>query len=215
MTLEARHVFLSLGKRVLFKDFSLKAKAGQIVTLMGESGSGKSSFLLFMLGSLDLKTFAAQGSIFLADTDISNYPVEKRNIGILFQDPLLFPHITVEENMLFALPAAVKGAKQRAACIHEILEKSKLPLEIKKRYPHTLSGGEAARISLIRTLLSRPKALLLDEPFSKLDEQNRKNFRSFVFQQIADYQLPTIMVTHETRDYAAIPKAMHAKLFRL
>ena len=126
-------------------------------------------------------------------------PIEARHIGLLFQDDLLFPHLSVGQNLAFALPAKFSGAKVRRQRVEQTLSDIGL-VGFHDRDPATLSGGQRARVSLMRTLLAEPRALLLDEPFSKLDAVLRTQFRAFVFEQIARQKIPTLLVTHDPAD---------------
>ncbi|WP_413693734.1 ATP-binding cassette domain-containing protein [Psychromonas sp. KJ10-2] len=172
---------------------------GQVLTIMGPSGSGKSTLLNWLVGMLP-NEFEATGKLYLNGADVSETPSHQRHIGLLYQDPLLFPHLTVEGNIAFAMP---KGNKQER--LDEISETLKqVGLEgMEKRCPESLSGGQQARVALLRVLLSKPKAILLDEPFSKLDSQLRQETRQLVFEQIQRYSLPAVMVTHDQSDATA------------
>ena len=199
--LELRGVGLRLGVRDLVAPLDLMVEAGQIVTIMGPSGCGKSSLLGFICGTLD-PAFAARGQVLLDGEDMGARPPERRRIGILFQDDLLFPHLSVAENLAFGLPAAIRDRGLRAARIAAALAEAGLA-DFGARDPATLSGGQRARIALMRTLLAEPRALLLDEPFSKLDAALRGRIRSFVFDHARANALPTLMVTHDPEDAAA------------
>ncbi|WP_372761404.1 ATP-binding cassette domain-containing protein [Pseudoalteromonas sp.] len=172
---------------------------GEILTLMGPSGSGKSSLLNWLTGSLP-KGFDAQGEVWLNGNNITNLPPHLRHIGVLYQDALLFSHLTVAGNIAFAMPQGNK--QQRNEKIAHALEQVGLK-GIDNRHPDNLSGGQQARVALLRLLLSEPKAVLLDEPFSKLDTQLRCDIRELVFKQIREHQLPAIMVTHDISDAEA------------
>jgi putative thiamine transport system ATP-binding protein len=198
--LSLRCVQISLAARLLV-DLSLDVAPGQIVTLMGPSGSGKSTFLNYLCGTLD-PAFAARGIVLLNQRRIDGLPPERRHLGILFQDDLLFPHLSVAGNLGFALTRKWRGRAKRRAKIEEALASAGLE-GLADHDPARLSGGQRARISLLRILLAEPAALLLDEPFAKLDLPLRERFRQTVFAIIRDRQLPTIMVTHETDDAAA------------
>lgn len=200
-TLELREVTLGLGARRLLGPISLRVPAGQVVTVMGPSGCGKSSLLGFVCGTLD-PAFAAGGAVLLDGRDITALPPERRRIGILFQDDLLFPHLSVAENLAFGLPPAVRGRAARRERILRALAEADLD-GFADRDPATLSGGQRARIALLRTLLAAPHALLLDEPFSKLDARLRDRFRRFVFEHARRNALPALLVTHDPADAAA------------
>ncbi|WP_305841639.1 ATP-binding cassette domain-containing protein [Photobacterium leiognathi] len=182
---------------VLLSSFSLYIAKGEIVTLMGPSGCGKSTLLNFIAGHLNPE-FTAKGILTLNNQAITEVPAHLRNIGVLFQDDLLFPHLTVWENLAFALPNNIKGNERK----HQVLTAlAQLELaELANAYPHQISGGQRARISLTRLLMAKPQLILLDEPFSKLDSTLRLQFRDWVFQQIQQASIPTLMVTHDKQD---------------
>jgi putative thiamine transport system ATP-binding protein len=174
-------------------------KGGEVLTIMGPSGSGKSTLLNWLVGMLP-SDFQASGELYLNGQNITHTASHVRHIGLLYQDPLLFPHLTVEGNIAFAMP---KGEKQtRREQINEALDQVGLT-GMGKRCPQNLSGGQQARVALLRVLLSKPKAILLDEPFSKLDSQLRQEIRQLVFEQIQRYSLPAVMVTHDQSDATA------------
>ena len=164
--LSLRAVELFQGGARLLGPIDCDIEAGRPVVLMGPSGSGKSSLLNWLIGALP-PAFSARGQILLDGIDIGHLPTQARRLGILFQDDLLFPHLSVAENLAFGLPAGLT-ASERAARIEAGLAEAELP-GLGGRDPARLSGGERARIALMRTLLAEPRALLLDEPFAKLD----------------------------------------------
>lgn len=173
-----------------------QVNGGEILTIMGPSGSGKSSLLNWLTGTLP-SSFKANGKVWLNGQNIDNTPPHLRHIGVLYQDALLFSHLTVAGNIAFAMPKGNK--KQRLEKIEHALEQVGLK-DMGNRHPDNLSGGQQARVALLRMLLSEPKAILLDEPFSKLDTQLRVDTRELVFSQIRDHKLPAIMVTHDHSD---------------
>ncbi len=171
---------------------------GEVLTVMGPSGSGKSTLLSFIAGFLTAP-FTAEGRIMLNGADITNALPEARHVGLLFQDPMLFPHLSVGGNLLFGMPP---GASDRLTSAGDAL--ARFGLEgFAERDPATLSGGQASRVALLRLLLSKPKAALLDEPFSKLDRHLRSDIRQFTFERLRDAGLPTILVTHDPEDAEA------------
>ncbi len=181
----------------LLLEVSLCIAPGEIATLMGPSGSGKSTLLDHVMGDLP-RAFRATGTMRLGDETLDGKPPEARRIGVLYQDPLLFPHLSVAQNLAFGLPRGT----DRAAKINAALADIGLP-DFGPRDPATLSGGQAARVALMRTLLAEPRALLLDEPFSKLDTARRDQMRRLVFDRARAAGVPILMVTHDEADAAA------------
>lgn len=200
-TLQLRNVSVGIGMRRLIDGLSVDVQPGDCLTVMGPSGCGKSSLLAWLSGTLEA-AFTAQGSVRLGERVLDGLPPERRRLGILFQDDLLFPHLSVGGNLAFALPAAVKGRAERNRRIDEALHSAGLA-GFAGRDPATLSGGQRARVALLRTLLAEPQALLLDEPFSKLDAVLREDFRQFTFAHARQRGLPTLLVTHDEADAGA------------
>ena len=204
--LDLKDILISRGDRVLVRLSHLVAP-GEILTVMGPSGSGKSTLLSFIIGTLDAG-FQARGEIRLNGIDIAQLPPEERRIGLLFQDELLFPHLSVGQNLAFGLHPSVKGRAARRARIEAALKDVGLA-RFADRDPETLSGGQKARVALMRMLLSEPKALLLDEPFSRLDTERRDQVRKLVFEQARAKGLPVLLVTHDHADAEAAGGAVH------
>jgi len=197
--LKLDNVSIGLNGQVLL-DVSAEVAPKDTLTIMGPSGSGKSSLLAYIGGFLD-PVFSAKGRVVLNGTDLSDLPADRRRTGILFQDPLLFPHMSVGENLLFALPPSIKGQARKQAAL-EGLNQVGLD-DFFARDPATLSGGQKARVALVRVLLSQPSALLLDEPFSKLDADRRDLIRDLVFEEARRQNLPVVLVTHDEADAEA------------
>lgn len=196
--LELQGVALHLNGERLLGPLTLDVGPGEVATIMGPSGSGKSSLLAFLCGMLP-PAFTAEGRVLVDGADLAPLPAERRRIGILFQDDLLFPHLSVGDNLAFGLPPTVRGRSERTARIAQALAEADLA-GFADRDPATLSGGQRARAALMRTLLSDPRLLLLDEPFSKLDAALRARFRTFVFDHARRRGLPVLLVTHDPAD---------------
>lgn len=198
MTLQLIGVTLSLGGRSLIEGLSLDVADGVVATVMGPSGAGKSTLLDFVGGHLQ-RGVVARGRVILDGRDVTALPAERRRIGLLFQDAMLFPHLSVADNLAFGLP---RGTPDRADVIARALDSAGLA-GFGPRDPATLSGGQRGRVALMRTLLAEPRAVLLDEPFSRLDAGLRTDFRAFVLGRIRERGIPALMVTHDAEDAAA------------
>lgn len=175
---------------------------GEIATLIGPSGSGKTTLLRWVLGE-PLNGFTQQGELWLNGQRIDHYPIHQRNIGLLYQKGDLFPHLSVIENLLFALPRKY-SRQQKQQRAEQALETIELASK-HNAMPHQLSGGEQSRIALVRSLLAEPAALLLDEPFSALDSSLRASIRQWTFAQIKQRNIPALLVTHDECDHGDGP----------
>lgn len=195
--LQLKNVAIALDGKLLLT-IDCRVGPGEILTVMGPSGSGKSSLLSYIAGFL-APAFHATGEVLINGEEITNVPAERRRIGLLFQDPLLFPHLSVGGNLRFALP---KNTLAKDAVIQQGLGEIGLS-GFEGRDPGTLSGGQSSRVALLRLLLSAPNAVLLDEPFSKLDTELRQEVRMLVFDRLRASGLPTILVTHDWADAEA------------
>ncbi len=171
---------------------------GEVLSVMGPSGCGKSTLLACLAGALP-PVFQARGRVWLDGREITDLPSHARRLGMLFQDDILFPHLSVAGNLGFGL---ARGVRDRAGAIEDALREAGLA-GMGARDPATLSGGQRARVALMRTLLSAPRGLLLDEAFSKLDTELRAQMRGFVFGRARAHGLPVVMVTHDIEDARA------------
>jgi putative thiamine transport system ATP-binding protein len=211
---------LGSALHALVSGLHLHVPPGEILTLMGPSGCGKSSVLAAIAGTLasvseGLQPLQLQGSVQLNGRELSHTPTHQRGVGLVFQDALLFPHMTVAENLLFAVPASgTNGTSlsnaQRQARVQQALQEAELT-GMGERDPSTLSGGQRARVALMRALLAEPQALLLDEPFSKLDAALRAQLRPWVFAHVRERRIPVVLVTHDEQDVADPRRVVHLR----
>jgi putative thiamine transport system ATP-binding protein len=205
---------LGTAAQTLVQDLHLKVPAGEILTLMGPSGCGKSSVLAATAGTLasvseGLQPLQFDGRVQLNGRDLTALPTHLRGVGLVFQDALLFAHMTVAENLLFAVPRALSLA-QRQARVQQALQEAELS-GMGERDPSTLSGGQRARVALMRAQLAEPQALLLDEPFSKLDAALRAQLRPWVFAHVRERRIPVVLVTHDEQDVADPQRVLHLR----
>ena len=199
MALELQDVTITLSGRTLVAGLTARVGAGEVLAVMGPSGAGKSSLLGWIAGTLEAP-FTARGTLRLDGRDLAGVPTRERRIGMLFQDDLLFPHWSVRDNLLFALPAGPRA--QRIAAADAALAQAGLA-GYGDHAPARLSGGQRARVSLLRALLAAPRALLLDEPFSRLDAALRAQVRAYTFETLHARGVPALLVTHDAADVPA------------
>lgn len=193
-------ICIRLGDRTLVR-INATIGPGKVCSVMGPSGSGKSTLLAYLSGFLD-PAFQAGGRVMQGGLDLTGLAPHQRRLGLLLQDPLLFPHMSVGQNLLFAVPAGAGGRHEREAIASRALDDAGLA-GFFHRDPATLSGGQKARVALMRVLVSEPGALLLDEPFSRLDADRREKIRQFVFAKARERRLPVLLVTHDEADAAS------------
>lgn len=195
MKLAIRHLNFKYAAKapLLFKDFNLSLEEGKILSVLGNSGCGKSTLLRIIAGLEE----GSEGLIQIGDRVMQDQdrfiPVEKRNIGFVFQDYALFPFMTVERNIRFGMKKPCRKKLQ------ELLRLTHLE-GLEKRYPHELSGGQQQRVALARTLASEPSLLLLDEPFSNLDSNLVDDLRKDLKEIIRKQNITTVFVTHNVED---------------
>ncbi len=192
-TLTASNICKKMGKKTVLNQFSLNLEESEIVALLGNSGCGKTTFLRILAG---LET-SDSGTIEISGTDITVLPAEKRNIGLVFQDFALFPHMSVKKNILYGLHKLPKN--ERMQRLNEVIELTSLA-DFINQYPHQLSGGQQQRVALARALAPNPSLVLLDEPFSSLDASLRSSLRHGVREILKNAQIPAIIVTHDQAD---------------
>ncbi|MCF7530906.1 ABC transporter ATP-binding protein [Pseudomonas petrae] len=183
------------GSTAVFSDINCEIRKGEFVTLLGPSGCGKSTLLRCIAGL----TSVTSGRIFLDGKDLVPVSPQKRGIGMVFQSYALFPNMNVEQNVAFGLrmqKVSTDEMKQRVAEALKLVELN----EFATRYPHQLSGGQCQRVALARSLVTRPRLLLLDEPLSALDARIRKHLREQIRAIQQELGLTTIFVTHDQEE---------------
>ncbi|MDC0110177.1 ATP-binding cassette domain-containing protein [Alphaproteobacteria bacterium] len=189
--------WFSSKEKPFIKDLNIKVNNGKILTIFGSSGIGKSSLINVIAGVYE-SNLLFTGDIVLNNKKITNTLPEKRKIGLLLQDGVLFPHLSVEQNLIFGIKKSLTN-KEKYLLINEHLIKANME-GFENRYPNTLSGGQKSRVACLRAILSEPDALLLDEPFSSIDPEQRNSFRLFVANQVREKKIPCILVTHDESD---------------
>jgi lipoprotein-releasing system ATP-binding protein len=204
MMLTLKNISKSFVQRgIVLENLSLDAKEGDTIAIMGPSGSGKTT-LMNIIGLLEKPD---NGSIFFRDKDVRNYTDDEsadyrnRNIGFVFQDHLLLPHLTIRENILLPILAA-KHTKSEAALKVEramaLMEETGIS-DLSAKYPGTISGGEAQRAALVRALVNNPSVLLADEPTGSLDSRNAEILGNLLSEMNRQYGLTLILATHSEK----------------
>lgn len=189
------------GNEHVLSGFSMQLEQGEVVGVLGQSGCGKSTLLRLIAGLESPHSGRISiGGTAMVDSNVFVSP-ESRGVGMVFQDYALFPHLTVENNILFGLHRLAK--KERAARLYEMLGLVQLR-EYAKRYPHELSGGQQQRVAFARALAPRPSILLMDEPFSNLDADLKGKIRDELKQLLRAANITSILVTHDKEDADAI-----------
>ena len=199
MKLEIRDLAVSLQSQPILHGVSLTVEEGEFVSLLGPSGCGKSTLLKTVAGILP----SGSGSIFLGGEEITRLPAHRRGTVIVFQDMRLFPHMTAAENVAFPLKMQGVSKGERLRTAEELLAKVQLP-GLGSRRMTELSGGQQQRVALARALAARPKLLLLDEPFSSLDENLREEMRGLVKELHRQFHMTTVLVTHDREEALAM-----------
>ena len=193
--LSCEKVELELEKKKILKDISLEIRSGEILALLGESGCGKSSLLKAMLGLYPL----AKGKIFFQGKEIQNLPSHKRGISVVFQDLRLFPHLNVGENVGFSLELQKVPKAERKQRVEELLKLVQLEGYSERRID-SLSGGQMQRVAIARALAMNENILFLDEPFSALDPNLRREMGDFLLELQKQENLTVVLVTHDQEE---------------
>lgn len=202
MYLEIKGLDFSFHDQSVLKDASFQMDKGDIVALLGPSGSGKSTFLRILSGLAKCQ----EGQILIHEEDITFLPPEKRNVGMVFQDYALFPHMNVKDNILFGIEHLPREDMYKK--LHEMLQLTNLVDKCNK-YPHQLSGGEKQRVALARSLAQNPDLLLLDEPFSNLDTELKAGIREELKTIFRTLNTTCLFVTHDIEDAMAIADSVY------
>lgn len=192
------------NKTKVLEHFNLEVEEGEVLAIKGPSGCGKSTILRLIAGLESVQT----GTIKLDGNDITKIPTNKRNIGFVFQSLAIFPHLTVRKNIEFGLKNMTKSEKD--ALVEDIAEKVDIK-EMLDRYPHQISGGQKQRVAIARSLIVKPKVLLLDEPFTALDEDLKEHVRKDIKRILDLFNITTVLVTHDKTDAIAL----NAKIINL
>ena len=193
--LSCEKVELELDKKKILKDISLEVRSGEILALLGESGCGKSSLLKAMLGLYPL----SKGKIFFQGKEIQNLPSHRRGISVVFQDLRLFPHLNVGENVGFSLELQKVPKAERKKRVEELLKLVQLEGYSERRID-SLSGGQMQRVAIARALAMNEKLLFLDEPFSALDPNLRREMGDFLLELQRKENLTVVLVTHDQEE---------------
>lgn len=191
--LELKNIVKKYGNNVILDDISLQIKKGEIVSILGPSGSGKTTLLNLILGITDISS----GKIIYDGEDITNVPLEKRGFNIVFQDYALFPNLTAYENIVYGLRN--KPGISTEQDVHDFIHLLGLEEHLNKRISQ-LSGGQKQRVALARTMVMKPKILLLDEPLSALDGVIKESIKSKIKEIAREFSLTTIIVTHDPEE---------------
>lgn len=201
--LELRDIAKQWDHRPLLDGVSLSVAAGETVALLGASGSGKSTLLKIAAGL----EAPERGSVWFDGVDITALPPERRRFALMFQDFALFPHLSVQDNVAFGLVEQGLRKAEARSCALAMLQRFGLGDHAQARV-WTLSGGEQQRVALARALITQPRALLLDEPFSALDADLRDQLRTEFRERITEAGMSAILVTHDEQEARAM--AQHA-----
>lgn len=191
--LELKNIVKKYGNNVILDDISLQIKKGEIVSILGPSGSGKTTLLNLILGITDISS----GKIIYDGEDITNVPLEKRGFNIVFQDYALFPNLTAYENIVYGLRN--KPGISTEQDVQDFIHLLGLEEHLNKRISQ-LSGGQKQIVALARTMVMKPKILLLDEPLSALDGVIKESIKSKIKEIAREFSLTTIIVTHDPEE---------------
>jgi ABC-type Fe3+/spermidine/putrescine transport system ATPase subunit len=197
--IELRDVTKRYGSLVANDRLNLQVSRGELLTLLGPSGCGKTTALRCITGHQR----PDEGQVFIDGQDVTDVPTYKRELGMVFQNFALFPHMTVYENVEFPLMIRSLPKDQRRTMVHDALRLIRME-ELEGRYPRQLSGGQQQRVGLARALVYHPKVLLLDEPLSNLDAKLREEMRFEIRELVSQLQITAVYVTHDQGEALAL-----------
>ena len=204
--LNLKGVYFEVNSNLVLKDINLDIDEGSFVSIIGKSGSGKTT-LLKIISGLKKQT---KGTVILNDKILSNDGIfvepEDRKLGLVVQEKVLFPHLNVQDNVQFGIAS---DDKKNEKCI-EMLKKFHIS-DLIDKYPHEISGGEAQRVALARTLVTKPSVLLLDEPFNGLDQGLKDEIYPDIKRILKENKMTTIMVSHDLNEV----KSLSNKIYEL
>ena len=199
MKVQLNNITKKYGQIVAVDNFSTELPDGHLICLLGPSGCGKSTILNMLCGIIPV----TQGNIFFDDKDVTKLPPDQRNIGMVFQNYALYPHMTVQENIAFPLEVQKVSKKERFAKAEEIAKLVHVD-GLLKRYPSELSGGQQQRVAIARALIKNPALLLMDEPLSNLDARLRLEMREEIRRIQQETGVTTVFVTHDQEEAMSI-----------
>jgi len=204
--LKLKQICFEIDSNIILQDINLEIDEGNFVSIIGKSGSGKTSLLKIISGlKKQTKGTITLNNTILSDDDTFIEP-ESRNLGLVVQEKVLFPHLNVQSNVEFGIP---KEDNKREKAV-EMLNKFHIS-SLMEKYPHEISGGEAQRVALARTLVTKPQVLLLDEPFSGLDKSLKDGIYPDIKKILKDNNMTTIMVSHDLDEV----KSLSNKIYEL
>ncbi|SMB99513.1 ABC transporter related [Hymenobacter roseosalivarius DSM 11622] len=195
MLLTVAYLSKRFGDQPVLRDITCGLAAGQVLAVLGRSGGGKTTLLKILAGLETPDT----GTVLLDGQDLLPVPPNERQMVYLYQEPLLFPHLTVFENVAFGLRIRQVGKNEIVQRVSKMLEELDLGAHAQKA-PHQLSGGQRQRVSFGRALIIRPRLLLLDEPFGNLDAQTRADMQQLFLRVTRQHQITSLFVTHDSRE---------------
>lgn len=193
--IELQKIYFSIGDKEILKDINLIIEDGEFFSILGPSGVGKTTIFKIITGAV----LPNKGNVLVDDKIINDLPIEKRNIVMVHQGKQLFPHMTIKENVEFGLKMRRLPRKYIDEKVNFLVKFFNMEEHMRK-YPHQLSGGQQQLIALMRALAVDPKVLLLDEPFTGLDNKLKNYIKSYIMKVQEEFEITTIMITHEKED---------------